>query len=103
MSFPAKLDSFALFPLLLFQLSGHGTWCNTATMTRICEKRSYFALQEFSGKLYGQALMEKFTYNTLHGRRSKGGRYPPESDKDSEIFSGSMVISSATEFTQPHN
>ena len=59
---------------------------NTAIMARICVKRSFLALQEFPGKLHGQALMEKFTYNTLHGRRSKGGRYPPESDKDSEIF-----------------
>jgi hypothetical protein len=30
---------------------------------------------------------ENSTYNTFsNGRRSKGGRYPPESDKVSEIF-----------------
>lgn len=51
MSFPAELNSFALFHLLLSYFQGHGTWRSTAIMARICVKRALFCITGVSRQI----------------------------------------------------
>lgn len=78
MSFPAKPDSFAFFLLSLSYGQVYGTRQGAERQaSRFCVRRSIFCISGVCKSLHGKAPMAKFTYNKLHGRRSKEEKIPP--------------------------
>ena len=95
--FTGEAQSFESFSFVSpFPKARHVAGRSTSSMAKVCVKRPLFCISGVSEQLHGTGVDgEKLTYNTFFhmGEGATGGRYPPESDKVSEIFTGLMVFS----------